>query len=60
MATMKIEIELGSDALVNDAPREIALMLARVTQVLDDPMWDSMNLRDSNGNTVGKCWVEAL
>ena len=58
MPTMKIEIELGSDALVQDAPNEIALMLAKVTRVLDDPAWSSMNLRDSNGNTVGHCWVE--
>lgn len=58
MPTMKIEISLDSDAVVTDAPGELARMLGQIVRVLDDPEWSSMNLRDSNGNTVGTCWVE--
>lgn len=59
MPTMKIELSLDGDAMVQSFGDEVATTLGRlILSVLEDPEWNQASLRDSNGNTIGQAWVE--
>ena len=61
--TFKLEIDLGNDAFDNNTAEEIARILSECSA--DRILWwimqgnDDMRLRDINGNTVGRAWVES-
>jgi hypothetical protein len=61
MTTLKIEIETGNAAFSPYMGEEVARILRELADEVEPygELWNlHMNLRDANGNVVGKAWEE--